>query len=582
MSGVGKGTTISAIGKLLLNQNYVITAIKIDPYLNYDAGTMSPTEHGEVFVLNDGGEVDLDLGNYERALNAQFTKDHNITSGKVFQSIFDDERKGNFLGKTIQIVPHVTDRIKQMIENTATNYRDKKNRKPHICLVEIGGTVGDLESGIFYEAIRQFIYEKGSQNCAIIMLAYVPIIGDKNTSFEAKTKLTQHGIKDLKSLGLFPNFIICRSECELSSETIQKIAKCANLPKHHVGNSYNVDSICDIPLILHKQEFEKNILNYFSFGYPDIGVEPFEILSSCYKKNKHKDTKVVKIVMCGKYCSNNDTYYSVLKAIQHSTNLANKKLDLKLLDVSPLDKNEQNDETKGIIEMILSADGILVPGGFGSRGVEGMIKVCEIARTKKIPYLGICLGMQVAVIEFCRNVLGIKDAHSSEFVKELQLNTHTDVITTMEDTDYNKLGGTLRLGNKKAYIKDEKSLSYKIYGCGEIYERHRHRFEVNNKYIEVIEKAGMKFSGRNEEGDRMDMMEIDQDLHPFFYGLQSHPEFLTRDFYPSLPFYAFILHSAKEAYVFEEYVSQKSLYKGKRSQYDESYFMKLLTDIAYS
>ena len=569
MSGVGKGTTISSLGKLLINQNYIVTAIKIDPYLNIDAGTMSPSEHGEVFVLDDGGEVDLDLGNYERALNAKFTKHHNITSGKVFKSVLDDERKGLYLGKTIQMIPHVTDRIKLMIESTAENYRDSKGNKAHICLVEIGGTVGDLESGIFFEAMRQFIYDKDPANCAIILLAYVPMIGSIK---EAKTKLTQHGIKELKSLGLFPNFIICRSSDKLDESVIKKISSVANLPTENVGSCYDVSNMCDIPLILNEQEFDKKLLSYFKFGCPGNNVSQYKILSDCYTKNKQ--SKVLSIAICGKYCNNNDTYFSVIKSIEDSCTIVGRKLQLDIIDVTDLEiESEENDKK---IKHVKTFDGIIVPGGFGTRGTEGMILVCKIARENKIPFLGICLGMQIAVIEFCRNVLGIKNATSSEFEPESKY----DVISTMEDVNYKDLGGTLRLGLKLAIIKNKDSLAYKIYGWNKIYERHRHRWEVNNKYVEEIEKMGLLFSGANEEGDRMDMMELEPSMHPFYFAVQSHPEFLTKSFYPSLPFYAFMLHAAGKKEDFDYYSSQKMLYTGSKGEFDRSYFMSELTKIA--
>lgn len=644
MSGLGKGSTISALGTLLRNQNYIVTAIKIDPYLNFDAGTMSPLEHGEVFVLNDGGEVDLDLGNYERSLNAELTKNHNITSGKVFKSILEDERKGNFLGKTIQMVPHVTDRIKLMIESTALAYRDKEsNNKAHICLVEIGGTVGDLESGIFYEAIRQFTYDKGPNNCAIIMLSYVPIFGDSN-AYDSKTKLTQHGIKELKSLGIFPNFVLCRSSKKLDNLILQKIANYANLPIENVGSCYDVNYSSDVPIILNEQGFDYLILRYFGFGYPGISIDNIKLISSVCDINKSSKTKSINIALCGKYLKNRDTYYSILKALQHSSNIINRKLNIIYIDANLLDTYNENSENNSVeiletIKKLKSADGILIPGGFGVRGCEGKIKVCKIARENKIPFLGICLGMQVAVIEFCRNVLNIKTASSSEFfdinvnnsnainntnlIKNnldinkdevsntnlhmnpdcsktksnskfdissideyniTDINKEIDVITTMDDTNYVKLGGTLRLGSKKAVITDKSTLSYKIYGDLEIYERHRHRYEVNNSLVKKLEEKGMLFTGRNEQGDRMDMMELkynpsDNNAHPFYYGLQSHPEFKSRDVCPSLPFYAFMLHSAKLIDNFQTYFNSKESFKGNKSEFDKQYFLQQLKEI---
>lgn len=572
MSGLGKGTIISSLGQLLIKQNYIVTAIKVDPYLNIDAGTMSPSEHGEVFVLSDGGEVDLDLGNYERALNAQFTKDHNITSGKVFHSILTDERKGNYLGKTIQMVPHVTERIQKMIENTAENYKDKNGRKAHICLVEIGGTVGDLESAIFFEAIRQFANSKGSENCAIMMISHVPILGQVK---EAKTKPTQHGIRELKSLGIFPDFIVCRSDIKIEMGTYEKISFFSNISIDRICNCYNVNVLSEIPIIMNEQGVDRAVLRHFKFGYPNLEINSLKLLPQAFFKINDSKADLIKILVCGKYCNNNDTYYSLIKAINDSALLAKRKISISLIDVSILDSNDSNEETEQILRNVESADGIVIPGGFGIRGSEGKIKICRIAREKNIPFLGICLGLQISVIEFCRNVLKIKDATSLEFDE----NTKSNVITTMIDVDYENLGGTQRLGAKPAYITDKNCLSFRIYGEEVISERHRHRYEVNNDYVEKLEQAGMKFTGKNKEGDRMDMVELSQDTHPFFYGLQSHPEFNGNPFLPSLPFYAFLMHASKQNKEFQNYVSSKLAFKGKKSEFDESYFLNQLSDI---
>ena len=631
MSGVGKGTTISALGNLLVNQGNIVTAIKIDPYLNVDAGTMAPSEHGEVYVLEDGGEVDLDLGNYERALNAIFSKDHNITSGKVFSSILNDERMGNYLGKTIQMVPHVTDRIQKMIQKTAMNYRNSKGQKANICLVEIGGTVGDLESGIFFEALRQFINKKG-ENCAIIVLSYVPMIGEMK---EGKTKPTQHGIKDLKSLGLFPNFIICRSDYPLNATAFKKISDSSNIPLKNIGNAYNVPNLYSIPLILNHQGIDKEILNYFKLKQVDTELTSLKLYCKAFQYSLNLSRlnvsykKEINIVLFGKYSLNTDAYYSVFKSLEHASLMCNVKAniiainadlfdDFKEIDDSILNltepvikkqdsiksknneflyfENKPRNEIVGVEAIkkyyndIITADGILIPGGFGKRGAEAKIKVIKIAREKKIPYLGICYGMQLAVVEFCRNVLGLKTATSMEIVDDTNLQVDNQihpVITTMNDTDYVQLGGTLRLGAKNAIITPN-TLVHNIYGETIVKERHRHRYEVNNDYVERIENQGMLFTGRNEEGDRMDMLEIKD--HPFFFGTQSHPEFKTNPKYPSLPFYAFILHSSGQKEKFELYAKEKretvkaytgfSDYDTRFQDFDRSYFERLIKDIS--
>lgn len=575
MSGIGKGTTISSIGMLLHEQNYIVTAIKIDPYLNIDAGTMSPEEHGEVFVLDDGGEVDLDLGNYERALEAKFNKEHNITSGKIFKEVLEKERKGDYLGKTIQMVPHVTNLIKEKIDKTANTYRDKNGMKANICLVEIGGTVGDIESNIYFETIRQFIFEKGNNNCLVILLSYLPMIGN---NYEPKTKLTQHGIKELKSLGLSPNIIVCRSEREMDEMTKQKIAYSANISSSHIISCYDVENNIDVAISLHNQNIAYLILDIFKLGYPGRSIEKLKILSNSYKyclnKNREefeKENNMVNIILAGKYCKSNDTYFSVVKSIQDACIVAGLKLNLKLINASDIEtdnKNKDNLELDlNMLETLKSADGIIIPGGFGIRGCEGMIEIIKYARINKIPLLGICLGMQLMVVEYARNVLGYKDADTLENNK----NTKNDVITIMDDVDYDVLGGTLRLGLIKAKVI-KNSLSYKIYGEEIIYERHRHRYEVNQKYLKELEEKGLYFTGHNIKGDRMDMVEMNQSEHPFYYGLQSHPEFKSQFFYPSLPYFAFIMYAGKKEKEFENYIKGKNDYLGSKNEYDEKYF----------
>lgn len=548
ISGIGKGTTISSIGILLKSCGFKITAIKIDPYLNIDAGTMSPYEHGEVYVLNDGGEVDLDLGNYERALNINLTRDHNITSGKVFQRVISDERKGLYLGKTVQMIPHVTDRIKQMIQDTALIKVDENQNTADICLVEIGGTIGDLESGIFFEAIRQFIQKVGKENCFLIMISYVPQIGPEK---EPKTKPTQHGVKELKSLGLFPNIIVCRSDTKIKQEYMSKIAYFSDLKEDHVLNCYNAESIWDVPLILAEQNIHKLIIKHFNLDPKCFTIEKWLKLSQ--QTLNLKKGEEVKIALCGKYIKNTDSYYSVIKALSDASLIAGRKLVIQWLDTEVLDNNESSQESQDEFwEKLKQCDGILVPGGFGIRGVEGKIKVAQYARENKVPFLGICLGMQVAVIEFCRNVLGLETANSKEFDE----NTEHDVVTTMSDTSYDVLGGTLRLGNKQSEIKDKNTLAHKIYGQDVISERHRHRYEINPKYIDRIQEKGLIFSGKDINSIRMTVMEIPE--HPFFFATQFHPEFQTRSFNPSPPFLGLILSSSKQFDKLQQYVELRT------------------------
>ncbi|MGL4948659.1 MAG: glutamine hydrolyzing CTP synthase, partial [Mycoplasma sp.] len=532
ISGVGKGSTMSGLGALLKACGLHVTCIKIDPYLNVDAGLMSPYEHGEVFVLDDGGESDLDWGNYERALGVKLTRNHNITSGKVFQEVINSERKGEYLGKTVQMIPHVCDKIKSMINYAAHIPVERDNGYDgwaDICLIEWGGTVGDIESTLFFEAIRQLSNEVGEENIATIMITYIPETGGEN---EQKSKPTQNGIRELKAMGVFPSFYICRSNHPWEDYVKKKIAFFANVPDNCVFTCYNVNSIYEIPIWLASQHIHFHIINQLQLPLREynlmkwIGL-PLHINSLNIKTQ-------VRIALCGKYIYTADTYYSVLKSWQDATISANRKWIMEWIDCSILDKEEaknydEKEKEKKIKELwakLETCDGILVPGGFGKRGAWGMIEICRYARENLIPYLGICLGMQIAVIEFCRNVLNIQDANSWEFDE----NCKSDVITTMEDTDYVKLGGTLRLGAQKCIIKDENSWAYKIYGKNEIIERHRHRFEVNPKYVEQIEKKGMIFSGKDKNSQRMEIIEIP--THPFFFASQFHPEYKTFPFNP--------------------------------------------------
>jgi CTP synthase len=556
ISGIGKGSCVSALGILFQSFCLRVSCVKIDPYLNVDAGTMSPYEHGEVFVLDDGGEVDLDLGNYERTLRIKLTKAHNITSGKVFLEVINGERQGKYLGKTVQMVPHVTNKVIELIEKAATY--PVQDGTPDICLIEIGGSVGDIESGIFFEAIRQMVHKVGSHNTSIILLTYVPQIGDDG---ESKTKPTQHAIKDMKSLGLFPDFLICRSTNKLEQESILKIAFFANLPDKNVITCYNVETLWDVPILLASQNMHFNILKHLKVNIKEYNINKWIKLSDHIRSLK--EASEVRIAVCGKYIRTTDTYYSVMKSLQDASFSAQRKLIIDWLDCTIFDdeldmpKEEVVSKREEFWKRLERCHGILVPGGFGLRGLNGMIQVCRYARENLVPYLGICLGMQVSVIEFARNVVGIEDANSKEF----DSNTANDVITTMDDTDYVQLGGTLRLGAKTTIINEQNSLAYKIYGKNKISERHRHRYEVNPKFIKQIEEKGMIFSGRDIDSERMTICEIPS--HPFFFASQFHPEFKTHPFGPAPSFLGFILTSSKQFDKFKLFSKERISYLQK-------------------
>ena len=497
LSGIGKGTTLSSIGITLKSSGFNVTCIKIDPYLNTDAGLISPTEHGEVFVLKDGGEVDLDLGNYERALNINLTKHHNITSGKVFSNVLMKERKGEYLGKTVQMVPHVTDHIIEQIFEIShlpvTNFKGKYDQTPDICLIEIGGTVGDLESAIFFEAIRHLFIQIPRENYCMILLTYVPEIGEDR---EQKTKPSQHGFKELKTLGLTPDFIVCRSSKPLSNENRRKIALFSNLREENVISANDCGSLHEVPIKLAAQDLHRKILNTLGYKDKDIKFNFSKWIQLSDRYNSIKNCgKKVNIAVCGKYTSLRDSYLSVIKALHDAATFIGHSLNIVWIETTDLefdsDSTEENKERLNLAwNQLKSCDGILIPGGFGKRGIEGKIKICKYARENKIPFLGICLGLQIAVIEICRNILGFSDANSVEFDPK----TLHDVVICMLEFINENMGGTARLGTRITKIQD-KTLAYKIYQEFAIDERHRHRYEVNPKFIKILEKkAGVKFS----------------------------------------------------------------------------------------
>ena len=529
LSGLGKGVTASSIGVLLKSAGLRVTSVKIDPYLNVDAGTMSPFEHGEVFVLDDGGEVDLDLGNYERFLDIALTRDNNITTGKVYDNVIQKERKGDYLGKTVQVIPHITNEIQDWIERVAHTPSDGNGKEPDACVIELGGTVGDIESAPFIEALRQFQFRVGSENICFVHVSLVPVMGPVG---EQKTKPTQHTVKELRGLGIIPDILVCRSANPLEDETRAKLAAFCHVSQNAVVSAHDVSNIYRVPMMLEEQGVTGVLSEGLGFKLP--GKRP--LLEEWKDMADRVDgvEKEVRIAMVGKYTGLSDSYLSVIKALQHSSYAVNHKLVIDWIESASLDDNTAESDPQAHAEawgLLKAVDGILVPGGFGRRGIEGKIKAAEYARTNKIPYLGVCLGLQVATIEFCRNVLGMEGANSTEFDED----TPHPAVVFMPEISKTHMGGTMRLGTKPTPFLVDDCKMRRLYGGAEhVDERHRHRYEVNPELIEQIESAGLKYVGKDETGQRCEIMELDD--HPYFVGTQYHPEFKSRPNRPSPPF----------------------------------------------
>ena len=539
LSGLGKGITASSIGVLLKSAGLSVTSVKIDPYLNCDAGTMSPFEHGEVYVLDDGGEVDLDLGNYERFLDIALTRDNNITTGKVYQAVIERERKGDYLGKTVQVIPHITNEIQEWIERVANKSSDGSSKTPDACVIELGGTVGDIESAPFIEALRQFQFRVGKENICFVHVSLVPVMGPVG---EQKTKPTQHTVKELRGLGIIPDILVCRSENPLDYETREKLAAFCHVSPEAVVSAHDVSNIYRIPILLDEQGVSKVLSKEIGFDLPDSRP----LLEDWIKMAETVDNldEVVKIAMVGKYTGLSDSYLSVIKALQHSSFEVNRKLQINWIEAENLDDKVKRDDVEKYNEawkLLKESDGILVPGGFGIRGIEGKIKAAEYARLNKIPYLGVCLGLQIATIEFCRNVLGMEKANSTEFDE----NTPHPAVVFMPEISKTHMGGTMRLGTKPTPFLVDDCKMKRLYGNRpHVDERHRHRYEVNPELITKIEEAGLIYVGKDETGQRCEIMELEN--HPFYVGTQYHPEFKSRPGRPSPPFLGLLKASIGE------------------------------------
>jgi len=526
LSGLGKGITASSIGVLLKSAGLRLTSVKIDPYLNSDAGTMSPFEHGEVFVLDDGGEVDLDLGNYERFLDVALTRENNITTGKVYANVIEKERRGDYLGKTVQVVPHITNEIQDWIERVAHVSADGSGESPDACVIELGGTVGDIESAPFIEALRQFQFRVGQDNVCFVHVSLVPVMGPVG---EQKTKPTQHTVKELRGLGIIPDILVCRSEKPLEEETRAKLAAFCHVGKDAVVSAHDVSNLYQIPISLYEQSVLNKVSNHLGFEVPD-SLPMLDDWKEMADKIDHLEEEV-NIAMVGKYTGLSDSYLSVIKALQHSAFTVDRKLVIDWIESTDLDPHDVTEKHDEAWELLRAADGILVPGGFGNRGVEGKIAAANYARVNNVPYLGVCLGLQIATIEFCRNVLGLENANSTEFDE----NTPNPAVVFMPEISKTHMGGTMRLGTKPTpFLVDDCKMRRLYGGADHVDERHRHRYEVNPDLIEQIESAGLRYVGKDETGQRCEIMELEN--HPYFVGTQYHPEFKSRPNRPSPPF----------------------------------------------
>jgi CTP synthase len=498
---------------------------------------MSPFEHGEVYVLDDGGEVDLDLGNYERFLDISLTKDNNITTGKVYQAVIERERRGDYLGKTVQVIPHITNEIQEWIERVANISSDGSGEIPDACVIELGGTVGDIESAPFVEALRQFQFRVGEDNICFVHVSLVPVMGPVG---EQKTKPTQHTVKELRGLGIIPDILVCRSEHPLNIETREKLAAFCHVSPEAVVSAHDVSNIYRIPILLEEQGVSKVLAKEIGFKLPDSRP----LLEDWIKMADTVDNldEIIKIAMVGKYTGLSDSYLSVIKALQHSSYEVNRKLEINWIESESLDDKKLADDPEKYSEawdVLKNADGILVPGGFGIRGIEGKIKAAEYARINKIPYLGVCLGLQIATIEFCRNVLGMENANSTEFDE----NTPQPAVVFMPEISKTHMGGTMRLGTKPTPFLVEDCKIKRLYGNKTyVDERHRHRYEVNPELIEQIESAGLIYVGKDETGQRCEIMELND--HPYYVGTQYHPEFKSRPGKPSPPFLGLLMAAA--------------------------------------
>ena len=521
VSGLGKGITAASLGRLLKMRGYRVTMQKFDPYINIDPGTMNPIQHGEVFVTDDGAETDLDLGHYERFIDESLTKQSNVTTGKVYWSVLSKERRGDYGGGTVQVIPHITNELKNRF------YRNDGCKETQIAIIEVGGTVGDIESQPFLEAIRQFQLDVGHENAILIHVTLVPYL---RTSQELKSKPTQASVKELQGMGIQPDIIVCRTEIPLDGGIRDKISLFCNVPANRVIQNLDVETLYEVPLAMEKEHLAQTVCQCLQLDSPEPDIHLWEDMVDSIK---HLN-KEVTIALVGKYTALHDAYISVVEALKHGGFAHNAQVEIKWINSEEL--SEDN-----VDELLKDVGGILVPGGFGHRGIDGKITAIKYARENNIPYLGLCLGMQLSIVEFARNVIGWNDAHSAE----LDPSTTHPVIHLMPDQDgIEDIGGTLRLGSYPCELSKD-SKARELYGQDIIHERHRHRYEVNNYYRDDLEKNGMSLCGLSPDGRIVEMLEIPD--HPWFIATQAHPEFKSRPNHPHPLFNGFIEAAMKHS-----------------------------------
>ena len=519
VSGLGKGITAASLGRLLKARGYKVTMQKFDPYINIDPGTMNPIQHGEVFVTDDGTETDLDLGHYERFIDENLDKNSNVTTGKIYWSVLQKERRGDYGGRTVQVIPHITNEIKSHF------YRNFTDNDTRIAIIEVGGTVGDIESQPFLEAIRQFQHEVGRENAMLILVSLIPYL---RCSEELKTKPTQAAVKTMQGMGLQPDVIVCRSEMELDQDMRDKVALFCNVPNNHVLQNLDLKYLYEAPLMMEKEHLAQVACECLKLPCPEPDLTDWTSMVDTLYSLDHK----VSIALVGKYTQLHDAYISVVEALKHGGIFNHTEVEIKWVDAETV-------TSENVAEMLSDVDGVLVPGGFGDRGIEGMIHAIRYARTNNIPYLGLCLGMQLSIIEFARDVIGYNDAHSIEFNPDT---THPVIALMPDQNGIEDIGGTLRLGSYPC-ILDKNSKAYEMYGEETIHERHRHRYEVNNDYRNILTENGMKLCGISPDGRIVEMIELPQ--HPFFVATQAHPELKSRPNRPHPLFKGFVEASLK-------------------------------------